>query len=172
MQNRDAYDFGAFLEGLEGPVNPVLMHDWHRPYLTAGAGQVYTWSDGTYFTDGTGWQDAAWDISVAVSAAIGARSVTITGFPASQQVLWRGDLLGLGTNLIQVQSNIYSDASGIAMVPFLPGLRSGVAAATAVVSVRPKVRMRLMPDVETGIYRASTVSTEITLRFVEAIDLP
>jgi hypothetical protein len=172
MHNRDAYDFGAFLEGLEGPLNPVWMHDWHRPYLRAQEGGLtYSWADGTFFTDGTGWSDPAWSISLGVAALAGARTITITGFPVSQQVFWRGDAIGVGDNLVQVQSNIFSDASGIAMVPFLPGLRRGVLAATPISIVRPKVRMRLAGDSDVGIYRAATISTEITLRFIEALDL-
>lgn len=173
MQNRDAHDIEAFLEGLEGPVNPVYMHDWHRPYLRAEeGGPVRQWSDGTLFTDGTGWQDPAWNLVLGASALAGARSITITGFPASQQVLWRGDVLGVGDNLVQVQANVNSDSGGIAMVSILPGLRRGVTSGTPIITVRPKVLMRLAPDADTGIARASTISTEFTLRFVEAIDLP
>jgi hypothetical protein len=174
MQNRDAYDFGGFLEGLEGPLNPVWMHDWHRPYLRAQEEglSTYTWTDGSFFTDGTGWADPAWNVSLGVPALAGSRSITINGFPVSQQVLWRGDAIGVGDNLVQVQSNVFSDAAGIAMVPVLPGLRRGVLASTPISTVRPKVRMRLSADTDVGIYRASTLSSEITLRFVEAVDLP
>lgn len=172
MKNRDAYDFSAFLDGLEGPVNPVWLHDWHRPYVRAFDGAATTrWSDSTLFTDGTGWAEPSWSLQVAVAALPGARSLTISGFPVSRQVFWRGDVIGAGDNLLQVQSDVYSDAGGLSMVPVLPGLRRGVLAATPVIVDRPKVLMRMTPDSDPGIFRAVTVSAEVTIRFIEALDV-
>lgn len=174
MKNRDAYEFASFLEGLEGPVNPVRMHDWHRRQIRAfdGTNSMVTWTDGSGFTDGSFLSDPSWSLTTSIDAASGARSVTISGFPVSQACLYRGDAIGIGDNLLQVQNDIVSDGSGDALVPVLPGLRKAVVAGTPVITIRPKVLMRMAPDVDTTIFRAPVHSNEITLRFVEAVDLP
>src|SRR5687767_662413 len=51
------HDMQGFLNGLEGPVNPVRMFDHKRlaPVLLSGGSAAF--SDGTFFSDGTGWAD-------------------------------------------------------------------------------------------------------------------
>jgi len=173
MSEEDGAEMQSFLDGLEGPTNAVSVPVWTRPSIRAVAnGGVALWSDGTSFSDGTGWLEPSWDLTVAVAALAGARSLTLTGFPASEQVLWRGDVIQVGNSVLDVQSAIYSDASGLAMVPVLPGLRAGVPAATPVKTVMPRLRVRLVPDADAAMMREFNTYAPFSLRFVEAIDLP
>lgn len=172
METNEAHEFQAFLDLLEQSSNPVWIPCWPKPFIRAYnpfAGQP--WSDGTYFTDGTGWSDPAWNLVVGVAALAGSRVVTMSGFPASQPVLYPGDVVSIGNSAIEITSAVLSDGGGVAMVPFIPGLRSGVEAGTPVVYVNPKILVRLTQDSNSAVEREVVNSTPTTLRFIEAVDL-
>lgn len=164
----------AFIEQLEGPVNPVWVPFWprRRPRFFGLSGVGQPWSDGSFFDDGTGWLEPSWSLTAGVAALAGSKTLTLTGFPPSSAVLWRGDVLEVGQNMVRVMTDIQSDASGIAMVPVLPGLRRGILAGAPVTVDSPRVLMRLAADSGGEIEYEIVNSRSFTLRFVEAIDVP
>ena len=169
--NRDpdcAQDIQNFLNQLEGPSNPVRMFDWWRsaPSLLSGGSQP--WSDGTYFSDGTGWTDG-WSPSLMANAARGDTVVTMTGLPASTACFKRGDLIGLGGYLHEVKANVTANVLGQAAVSFMPPTRVGLATYDMVNMYRPTVPMRLVSDAEAEITRANSWSEPFSLTFAEDI---
>jgi hypothetical protein len=165
----DGYELQAFLDGLEGPTNPVYIPNWNRPSPRYFGDQVGApFSDGTFFTDGTGWNDPGWSLTVNVAAVRGARAIAITGFPVNSTVLYPGDVLQVGSSMIEVQTLAISDGGGLALVSVLPGLRTGIAQGTPIISFSPKVLMRMMSDAE--MVRNLNVTEPVTLEFAEAID--
>lgn len=169
----EAHAMQAFISRCQGPVHPVRIPFWFKPRLRAfsPAGGA-PWSDGATFGDGAGWAEPAWSLTVAVAAVAGIRAVTLTGFAVSQQVLWPGDVMSIGDNLIQVNNDVTSDSGGTAVVQFDPGLRNGVEAGTVVIYVNPTIIMRMDPDAEAVIERTARHSEPFSLRLVEAVDLP
>jgi hypothetical protein len=170
-----AHDIQGFIESLEGPVNPVRLFDRWRPFPLGLIGGVSGFSDGTLFSDGSGFT-AGWAPMVVTAAAQGARFVHMEGLPASQECFRRGDLFGidhygeggLQNFLYESRSGVNSNADGEALVPILPGLRKAIAPGDAITLWQPRVHMRLVPDHET-VTRAVNVSEQVTLSFVEDI---
>jgi hypothetical protein len=170
---QDAIDLQGFLEQLEGPVNPVLMFDWQRAHIRASDPTIrYTWEGGYPFTDGRAWTGTGWSLAVDGDVLPGALSVNITGFPTSKPVLYRGDLLGIGDNMVQVSTDVTSDASGSAAVSVLPGFRRGVLDGTVVVCDYVRTAMRMSPDSDYSIPIDVNQGSAVSVRFTEAIDLP
>lgn len=181
----EAHEIQAFLDRLEGPVNPVLIPVWNRMGLRALIGSEMSnsetqalaitgepWSDGLFFDDGYGWSDPSWSITVSLAALVNVRSVTLSGFPDSTLVLHPGDVLKFGDNTVEVMDHVTSDTNGTALVPILPGLRRGVAAGTAVSYTLQTVLMRVDPSSVAEVRREIVNSVPFSLRFIEAIDLP
>jgi hypothetical protein len=165
----DGQDIQNFLNQLEGSTNPVRLFDWWRsaPSLLSGGSQP--WSDGTYFSDGTGWTDG-WAPSLIADAARGDAVVVVTGLPASTACFKRGDLIGLDGYLYEIKSEVTANSAGQAAVNFLPVLRMGLASGDMVNMYRPTVPMRLVSDADAEINRAIKWSEPFSLTFVE--DLP
>lgn len=164
----DTHNIQGFLDQLEGPVNPVRLFDWWRaaPVLLSGGSQ--SWSDGTFFTDGTGWADG-YAPAIIVAAARGERSIVVSGLPASTECFRRGDLIGVADGLYEVRAGVTSNAAGEALILIQPGLRAVIAVGDTVSLYRPTLAMRLASDAEAAINRAFHWGEGFSLTFVEDI---
>lgn len=163
----DAHDLLGFLNELEGPVNPVLLFDWWRPtprLLSAGSS---AWSDGTLWSDGKGWTNG-YAPTLSAAAARAARSVLVSGLPASTECFKRGDLIGIGGYLYEIRAGVTADSTGAARLNIQPGLRIAAAVADMVTLYRPTVPMRLVsgPD---SIERVAAHASPFGLTFAEDI---
>lgn len=156
----------GFLNMLEGPANPVRLFDWWRELpLLVESDQPF--SDGTFFSDGTGWVDG-YDLKLIAAVAKGDNRFTVQGFPASTEVLRRGDLLGMQGYLYETRYGVTSNADGEALITVQPGARVAGAIGDPVTTWRPTVPMRLATE-EAIIYRMLNAGEGFTLRFVEDI---
>lgn len=163
----DAHDLLGFLNELEGPVNPVRLFDWWRPTPRLLARGSSAWSDGTLWSDGKGWTDG-YAPTLSAAAARAARSVLLSGLPASTESFKRGDLIGIGGYLYELRAGVTANASGAALIYIQPGLRVGAAAGDMVTLYRPTVPMRLVsgPD---AIERVAAHAAPVGITFAEDI---
>jgi len=176
MNDQDApvpFAIEAFLERLGGSAGLVRMSSpmqrspqWNQET----AGTIQPWSDGTFFTDGTGWLSGLLPPYVVVRSAetIGATSVVIGGdLPvSSQRVLRRGDLIEFRRNAVadetpslhRIMVDANTNAYGDVRIEIRPPLRKGVAAGDMGVLDHPATLFRLADDDQGGAeYRAPIV---------------
>jgi hypothetical protein len=171
MQAVNSNEFQSFLDELEGPTNPVRMFDWRRKRPNSIViSAVEPWSDGTLFSDGTGWGTFGLNLTVSIAAVRGAQTVTISGFNPNQDFFSIGDLIEIGGTLCQVKRAGPANSSGVLEIGFLPGLRVAVPVSTPVVIDVPRVTMRMTPDSLPQIHRM-VHAQPFSLTFVEAVDL-
>lgn len=115
------------------------------------------WSDGTGFSDGTGWISGYLPPYVALdeAAARGADSIVLKSLPASTaRVLRMGDRFEIRPAGVPARHGHYyevtydakTDANGKTRIAFQPGLRAGVAAGDMVVLRFATTVMRLASD--------------------------
>ena len=173
MDHSRARQFQALVDGLDGPVNPVLIPAWFasRPVLYGALTGDQPWSDDSFWSDGSGWSTHGWSLMVAADAPAGSLSVRLSGFPAGQEVLRPGDILGVAGRLLQVHSSVTADGAGEAVVEFRPALREGVVRFDPVVTDGPTLLARLAPDASGAVVRNPGYADGVSLRFVEAVDI-
>lgn len=164
----NAHNFQGFIESLEGPVNPVRLFDRWRPAPALLSGGLSGFSDGTFFSDGTGFTDG-YEPLVVTAASQGARFVHMSGLPVSQACFQRGDLFGVAGYLYEVRANVSSNASGQALVPILPGLRTAIAPSDPITLWKPRVPMRLANGPSFEVARLNKNIERTELLFVEDI---
>lgn len=169
------HEIQAFLNQLEGPVHPVRMFDWWKrtPILLSTGNQP--WDDGTFFDDGTGWQEG-YTLSLMSAAVHGDRVVYVQGLPVSTECFRRGDLIGIKhiaqedmmeNYLYEVRYGVSSNALGQAAITIQPGLRGAAAANDVVTTYCPTLPMRLISDSDAVIQRSIMSGEGFTLKFVE-----
>src|SRR5882724_9576112 len=148
MQEQSVWpQIDAFFSRLGGQAGLIRIGDasrlqprFNRELIAASA----TWSDGSTFTDGSGFLSGLLPPTcfLYAAAARGDRSVVIGGLPVStSRALSRGDLFevrpnGIASatpNLYQVMVDGSTDSSGNAGVEIRPALRQGLAAGDMVV---------------------------------------
>jgi hypothetical protein len=139
-------DIDSFFSRLRGRSGVVRIADamrlapWYDRNLTPGR---QDWSDGSTFTDGSGFASGYLppEVFVVEAAARGARYLVLGGFPVSTaNVLRRGDPFEIKPNGIRATfPHRYkpmlggsSDASGYVGIEIEPGLRAAVAAGDTV----------------------------------------
>lgn len=138
------------------------------------------WSDGTFFTDGSGWLDGMLPPSIYAteSAARGATSLEVGGLPASEaKVLRRGDNFEHRPNGIpdatprfhMVTRDAPTDANGKTRLEFLPPLRGGVATGDQIVLTDPMSVFRLADDNQGVVTRTPPHFGDVSIQLVEAI---
>lgn len=164
----NATDFQGFIDGLEGPTNPVRLFDRWRPFPRALLGEKSGFSDGTFFDDGTGFTDG-WSPMVVTAASQGERRVHVEDLPASKECFRRGDLIGLGGYLYELRAGVTSNADGEALLNILPGLRANVAPGDRVTLWRPRVAMRFANSGDFEIARQGRNPVRVELNFVEDV---
>jgi len=162
------HNMQGFFDALEGPVNPVRMFDHKRMAPVTLSGGSEPWSDGTFFTDGSGWSDGYAPALIA-AVAQGGRILVMEGLPASTECFRRGDLIGVQGYLYELKFGVTANASGEAAVTVQPGMRVGAAIGDPVTLYRPTVPMRLASDSEAAINRTFDWGEPFSLTFVEDI---
>lgn len=165
----DSFALQAFLESLDGPATPVRMFDWWRvkPQLMTSAA-AEPWSDGTLFSDGTGWGSFAIAPVAKYAYLRGAQVMVVKDLPASAAALLPGDLFQIGDGLHAVTRQVTADAAGEASVHFRPGLREGVAVGDALTLFEPRGTFRLTSDPE-AISRNAAHGEPFSLSFIEDV---
>ncbi|MDJ0921037.1 MAG: hypothetical protein QNI84_07905 [Henriciella sp.] len=120
-----------------GAAETVLDADQSAP------GQPFL--DGSYFSDGTGWIFAR-PVFVA-AAAVGARTLTLTGWIPGGEALAPGDLFELQTGRLHMYKGaapVRADETGAVTIAIDPPLREAVAEGQSVALNRAGVTMRLV----------------------------
>ncbi len=159
----------GFITRLRGIGGHIRMKDYHRQqtqYDMAVTPTIGTFSDGTKFSDGTGWATGFLP-PVCVSGEARGRGSTdllITALPVSlAAVLQAGDLIELRPNgqpaafgmLHEVVDTARTNSSGQTRIDFEPGLRIDIAAGDQVVLAGPTTVFRLASDSEGIIARTA-----------------
>ena len=147
--------WNAFIARLEGMVTLVRIWDPGNDYpLGTASGPepdsdnpVEPWSDGTLFTDGSGWTSGSTSALVAVAAEKGDNEMVIGGLRESEEIaLEEGDKFGIGEFTYQVIQRAASNASGESMIQFRPALREDVLVGAEVNFYKPTFVGRLMSN--------------------------
>lgn len=185
MRDPDLQDMDALLTSLKGRSNVLRMSNalrlapWYDRNITP---TVSTWSDGSLFTEGTGFANGYLppDVYVHSAAVRGANYIVLGGFPASTSaVIRRGDLLQIKPNgiagtvphLYKAAHSNSSDASGLVGIEISPRLRAGIAAGDQVGLRYPSTLFRLIDDGQGDIEVADGGIGNFGFSLVEALDL-
>lgn len=181
MEDPMAFAVEAFLERLGGEsgllrmASPIVRQpQWNLEV----AGTITSWSDGTFFTDGSGWVGGLIGPYAVVAAAesIGANSVVIGELPvSSSRVLRRGDLFEIRRNgvadetpsLHRVMVDANTNADGETRVQFMPPMRKGVAAGDMVVLDHPTSVFRLADNEQGAAEYSAPIRAAIGFSLVE-----
>lgn len=181
LQDMDA--FFARLRGRAGVLrmfNAARTKPWYDRNLTAGTSN---WSDGSTFTDGSGFSSGFLppEVYVTTAAAKGARYLTLGGLPASlPSALRRGDLLQVKPNGIPGSvPHLYkpmfggdTNSSGQIGVAIEPPLRTGISAGDIVGLRYASTLFRLTDDTQFEIEMSGDGNVgNIGGSLVEAMDL-
>lgn len=159
--------------------NALRQRPWYDRSITAS---LATFSDGTRFTDGSGFASGYLppEVFVFATASKGQRFLTLGGFPASTpNVLRRGDLLqvkpsgmpGTVPHLYKAMYGGNSDSSGHIGVEIEPALRTDIAAGDTVGLRNASTLYRLVDDNQGDIEIGASGIGSLGLSFVEALDL-
>lgn len=167
---KSTIEIQTFISKLEGPVNPVRIHDWWRLFPVQLTAQGFNpWSDGTFFDDGSGWAASGYSPLVSAFADRGAKTISTDAWPVSTKVMKRGDIFGVNGFMYEVTIDAKSDAAGATSLTFQPGLRESVADGDFIRLYRVNCRMRLMSDAEAAINRSLSLGNPFTLSFMEFV---
>lgn len=99
------------------------------------------------------------------AAVRGANQVTVAGMAVGATIL-RGDLLGIGDQLVMCTVDTTANASGQALMDFAPQLRKDVPGATQVEWNWPKTRFMLSEN-EVRVPLAPIITPAFTVDFIE-----
>lgn len=152
----------AFIHSLGGIAGLVRVFDPDRPRpgrdITAAEGASERWSDGTLWLDGEGWatdSELPPFVTIEEAAVAGARSILVSGLPASQaSCIWADDRMEVRPNGIFAEHGHYygasndapSDADGWTRINIDPGLRAGIARGDMLVLHYPTSVFRMIDD--------------------------
>jgi hypothetical protein len=128
----------GFLGRVRGAGGLIRIHDQARALPRGTAAGVASstkletitaqpWSDGSYFSDGTGWTDAATAGVIATAAPAKSEWILISGLvPSMPLSIGAADLMEIGGRLYESLIDVPSDPSGRALVQIGPRLRAPV----------------------------------------------
>ena len=179
---QDADAFFARLRGRSGLLrfaDPTKLDCWYNRTTTPTTSKF---SDGTSFTDDTGFADGLMPPTVYVAqvASKGARYLVLKGFPVSTvTALRRGDPLeirpnGVSANFPHRYAAMYggdTDSSGQIGVAIEPGLRAGVAVGDPVSLRAASSVFRLASDDSGEMELAAGFMGSVSFSLIEALDL-
>ncbi len=185
MRDPERQDVGAFLARLKGRSGAMRLADssklapWYDRSITPTRSN---WSDGSTFTDGTGFVTGYLppEVFVATAAARGANYIVLGGFPASTaNVIRRGDPIqvkpngdpGIFPHPYEAMFTCSSDASGLVGIEINPRLRQGVGVGDSVGLRYAASVFRLESDNEGETETADGGIGNIGFSLVEALDL-
>jgi hypothetical protein len=157
---RDHRSIAALINRLDGVVNTLRIgpHDLCKPLgAAAGWGDAAplltsaAFSDGTRFSDGTGWTEASRQGLMSESAPAGRDTIIIGGLlPNRTDSLLTGDMMEIGGYLYSVQNDCASDHLGRARAVIWPRLRRNAPAGTAVLFDNPTSPFHLADGSQTA----------------------
>lgn len=169
----------GFLGRLRGSAGIVRIHDPAR-FLPRGvaAGINMTtrlenlptapFSDGTWFSDGTGWTDAATAGTIAATAPVKAEWIKVGGLVPSQTLsIGASDLLEIGGRLYEALIDAPSDAAGCALIQIGPRLRAPALPGDRVEFAYPSSPFQLVDKRPTMEVRGGGARTDFGLDLVE-----
>lgn len=159
LEGRERSGLIARLRGMRGRVRMTDTMRRIPAYNLRVLATQQGFSDGTFWSDETGWLEGFLPpfVSVAESARRGDDSLVLSGFPASTtKVLTMGDLFEVRPNgqsashahLYEVTHVASSDSNGLTRVYFGAGLRAGVKAGDQIVLKDPMSVFQLASDAE------------------------
>ena len=167
--------FRAIAVLLEGRLNPILVPRCHAyqpnpgnaDSLAPGFYDGVPHSDGTFFSDGTGYVGSTFSATIRFNLAIRAVSLVLD-IEAGGGTIQPGQDFSIGERMYRVRSVTYS-SSATATVAFRPPLREAVAAGTSVNFDKPVCRMRLASDDEMNLELQLRRFGAPTVNFIEAL---
>jgi hypothetical protein len=174
----------AFFSRVGGQAGLIRMGDPSRTsprYNRALTPSSAAWSDGTTFTDGSGFASSLLPPTCFLSSAAnrGDKSVVIGGLPVSTaNVLARGDLFEIRPNgipsatpnLYQIMVDGPTNSSGQAGVEIRPALRMGVSAGDMIVLDHPTSVFHLIDDQQAEMQITVPVIANFGFSLIEAIE--
>lgn len=185
MQEQSVWpQIDAFFSRLGGQAGLLRIGDasrlqprFNRELIASSA----AWSDGSTFTDGTGFLSGLLPPTCFLQAAAsrGDKNVIIGGLPVStSRALSRGDLFevrpnGIASatpNLYQVMVDGATNSSGNAGVEIRPPLRQGLAAGDMVVLSYPTSVFHLIDDQQAEMQISVPTNADFGFSLIEAIE--
>lgn len=174
----------AFFSRLGGQAGLLRIGDPSRlipQYNRALIASVATWSDGSTFTDGTGFVSGLLPPTcyIASAASRGDKSVVIGGLPVSlSRALQRGDLFevrpnGIASatpNLYQIMVDGATNSSGQTGVEIRPPLRQGLQVGDMVVLDHPTSVFHLIDDSQAEMQITVPIISNFGFSLIEAIE--
>lgn len=161
---------------LEGGAHQILVpvFDYSQaPFpdgVTSWPPSATIYTDGTRFSDGTGYLDRLIDIVVAATAALRATRLTLTVNDADDIV--GGEYFEIGLGRLHMITGIISEASPEITVSIWPPLRERVEAGATLNFDNPKCRMRLLNEGDDDIALQMGRYGFPDIQFIEAFDTP
>lgn len=177
-------EMDAFFSRLGGQSGLLRIGDFSRTqprYNLDAATTVATWSDGSTFTDGSGFVAGLLPPTCVLAAARerGDTDVVIGGLPASiANAISRGDMFEIRPNGIpSATPNLYqvmvpgtTDGSGRAGVEIRPPLRQDVADGDMVVLANPTSVFHLIDDNQAEMEITRPVKSDFGFSLIEAVE--
>lgn len=130
---------------LKGRLNPILVPYCRRyqPIIKGVGGDPVPYSDGAFFSDGSGFVSAA--TQVVLTADLAKRAVSATVNVILAETIEPGQVFSLGERLYEIDG--VTDVSGTTKtITFFPPARELVVAGTELNFTNPVCRMRLATD--------------------------
>jgi hypothetical protein len=163
----------AYLKGRSNTVYMGVFDETYSPSALAGDGYGLITgimhSDGTLFSDGSGYAQYATPALLAANASQGDMAAVITLLKSDQQVQ-AGQYFGFGASELYLINSCVADAvSGNWDVQFWPPLRSAHSAGETVNFDTPTCEMRLANDDSGQLSFGPNMSADQSLDLVEAL---
>lgn len=166
----------ALLAAMDGGAREVSIFDFRRPTprgtaaANTGAPVAVAWAEGTTWDESTVWGTFTPPTvrRLRAAAAAGDTALDVEGFVGGTTILRAGDLIGIDGQLVMVTADVVSGAGGRALVPIVPSLRRAVAAQTALIVDRPRIRARMLGSGVNAPMRAGVRAT-YSFELIEAL---
>ena len=175
-QGDDVLAFRALRAEMEGGANHVLVPAFDQgqaPWPAAG-GQAanenddIAWSDGVFFSDGSGWFKPAIIVNVAADAALRATSLVVDIVTAG--TLKAGMYFSLVGGGMHVIRSILASSGSQRTLHIWPPLRAPAITGRRCEFERPVCRMRLVSDQEADLALGRLWMAQPSMTFVEAFE--
>ncbi len=177
--------FDALIVALKGGAERVLVPDFRRS-VPWGTGRTSSdllhsgmfplgrqpWSDGTFFSDGTGLTVEGGPARLRAAASAGDDVISTDGWWPNEAVLQPGDYLQIGQdfNMVAYGNAVVTDGAGRAIIRLARPLMDDYPANRIIVSENPVCPMRLAGDDAGQNQTKAPIISDYTVELVE--DLP
>jgi hypothetical protein len=169
----------AVLSRVEGGENLIRMPCFARPLpfgVAAGKSKLSTttqqaFSDGTLFSDGTGWTENSSLGFLSQNALIGQDTVLISGLvPNQTKSIEFSDLMEIDGFLYKSQVRASSDATGKSRVVITPPLRTNVYSGAPVLFEYPTSPFQVLEDVSPTLSQGGGYG-DVPIPFLDPVNL-